>query len=481
MRQNGQIGKLVPIAVLLVLAVGFLAVAPDFFKQGSQSIISVSSIDIQNQGQQITAALAVNNYDILYFIPKSNMTQLQPTGSIFQASNDVELDFVPLGTTCRVPLVKNTYYVLGIVPVEYWVPVSPYTKDTEFSVTLKRTAGSLASLLGLQTVGTRTFNASSPPTVSFTTSDSGNVLVSNLGNLDNGPGCPDTSTVAVLNDNGKPELLDKSSLTQALASFSTTNILTIFSALRNISAPSGYAFCPALTSCPSGITSLTFNSIEYTLPRGSGTALITASMNAAFVGGVLVAPPQGKPQLVSISIANPNVFEGQTTAMTVTVKNVGTSQDTFRVTPTSQGSVSISPAFDNVSPLAGQTATDTFTLSGFRAGQDTVTVTVSSLSTGALVSGTSQVSVHAAGTAPPTPGPIQISPPVNVTPIPSTPIPSTPTPLVCSFPSKLAQTNEPIFFGLLGNATTQSCQLDSGLLLLALFIPMGFAVFFMKR
>ena len=86
------------------------------------------------------------------------------------------------------------------------------------------------------------------------------------------------------------------------------------------------------------------------LPKGSSVANISIQADAKFVDTVVIQKPNGQPQLSFIINKTSNAWKtGESAIITATIKNTGTTSDTFRIIPSSGNGLI------NFNPLAQET------------------------------------------------------------------------------------------------------------------------------
>lgn len=378
-------------AILLAVVLVIVSGLANF---GSQSIVSVSNIDIVNGGEVVQAELAVNQFDTVWFIPQDRV-KLASSGVFADVTKDVKVEVQPEGVFCTVPM-RQTSVTNGIITVPYYESLGSYSKDVITTVKVSR--ANFASGLYDEIVGQTSFNACkigncegpTTNTVTYNTIDLGEVKVENLGNLDGGLQCPDAGEVAVVRDNqGKWIPIDKDDLIFDVRNESNClggNIGACIDFIANAGYkfPDGHSDCPVNTTCESGFNVVSNVQLIYQLPTNSSVSLVTVNMNKEFIGAVLFQPPQVHPQIVSTNLTPNTPKTGEQGAFTVNVKNTGDT-GTVRVTVWSQNSKSsISPSESTRTITGGgaQTVTYTFQVNSILEGSERLQVLAEGIGSG---------------------------------------------------------------------------------------------------
>jgi hypothetical protein len=362
---------LVGVLILLILFVNLSGLSLP-----AQSIISVSNISVQGRGEFVQAVIAVNNmYESTFFIPKQYMTSTLDDGSTFQAQKDVEVKFYPEQPTCTVPLRTETKNLFGLFNYTYYVEASEKSKQVPFSYKIFR--GGIEAHTGR-------FNTAETASINHMTSNLGEINITNLGMLDNGPQCPTNSFAIIETDTGL-KIVDKAQLESTLNNmtyidaFACVNVLDLPATLKCVSnwfivtqgttaKPSGYIVyenCSPGQTITNGVCEnrLTTNNFTYYLRNNSATPLVTVNMNRKFVDGVIFAAPNADIDIVDAWFENVTSLFGQNNKLFVKVKNTGITGDVIRITPTSSGNNSnISPSTVALEVNTNQERTGVFTI-----------------------------------------------------------------------------------------------------------------------
>ena len=505
--------------VLLILSVLILASGGLVFslmKTGNinplnpQSIISISQITFDDASQKWVSALSLNAAgESLRFYKDQTFNYTKPDGTKFTGSADVILAFTPLQPKCNYNLAYKVYpvktlfglWTLNEIPYlelqGVGVLSSPYIVRVDKDSQTLETKNFDASLLGASKVSLV----------------NGNVQIDNLGSLSKGMVCPD-STGAVL----VPTISNGGITSWNLASASSfdnykNQLTSLVNNPLSLSQLSTFLSTPSLNK-PSAFYGLTSNigtisqgstKLIVDFPRGSSPASIIITVDKTFANTIVYSPPKEKPE-VSLSFNRQAINQGESATLTVSIKNVGTTAGSFQTLPsTSSGILSFNPqGQDSPSINAGSTGSVNYNVSSIGSGLATVCITVIGKGSGLTAQACSNLTVNATNLPPvPPPQPVAVcgdgtcagnetyyncpSDCANPNPqnaicgngkcefgeqvtcpsdcyVAPTPQP-TPT-LTCSFPFVLTQANQPILYGLLGTATTTSCQLDQNLVLL---------------
>lgn len=342
-----------------------------------QSIVSVSNISVLDKGEFVQANIVVNNaFESVYFIPKSYMSTTLPDGSVFEARKDVELSFKPEPITCDITLKPVSRSIAGLYDYTYYVASNTtYFKNVPFSYVIERSG---------ELVKEGVIDTADADSISFTTSDLGEINITKLGSLSSGYVCPSADSFAVIDTSNGLRVVSKSELEYRLLNLELTKVgacfdnpLTAIScigdllAISGVPAPSGYRvntttpYCPPNTSCLplNGVyeDTLNTNKINYYLPPGSAYQSIVVNMNKQFVDGIVFSAPATDIEIVDVWLDISSLDFGQKTNLFVKIKNIGDTGDTVRVTPTTNPlNVSISPITYPLEINSGETKTAVF-------------------------------------------------------------------------------------------------------------------------
>lgn len=387
-------------AVLGLALIVVLVLAIQFNVFQTQSIVSVSNINVSGAGEVIQAVLAVNQFDKIWFIQQQDV-KTASAGLFKDVEKDVRVEVSPEGIFCNINLQPDSITTnFGLTKIIYWKSIGSYSKDVVTRVKVQR--ANFASGIYDESVGEVTFNScagdgatfscegATQTSVSFNTGDLGTIDIEDLGSLDNGGNCPDAGEFAVIQTSNGFKVVDKDDWINDVQSTSFIqclgNLLLCMDNFFNAGEfdfPDGHIECPPFTSCPTGFTENINNSnLSYKLDSGGATELITVRMNKEFIGAVVYEPAIVQPFIQSVNINPSKPVTGQQATLSVVIGNNGDT-GTIRVAPVSTNGLSTVSPFDQTKSVSsGSPVTYNFIVTAIVGGGENFSILAEGIGTG---------------------------------------------------------------------------------------------------
>lgn len=354
------------------------------FGVGTQSIVAASNVQFDDGTQKIIAALVVDNQDTSTFLKARDFNVGDKT---FSMQKSIKIRTTPFEPFCLANLNYKEKKV-GFWPVEKtfaYYEVGQFEKHVPYrlSVTKMNAEGTFAEeIFPEKTIDVA---ASAAPNVIAGCGDGGQVVVRNLGVLEQGIFCPTSPAVIVQKSDGEWEVASAIFFQNSLQdiqnnwdniwpSLGDSNFLTAFSSgQRYLSAqyfddlPSPATYdqqCPS-AKCDVNLAQIQGGQLNYGLKIGAGSPFVTFEVDGVCADMVVFEKKKGTPQL-AIAFEGDLVTQMDVTPLRVTVTNIGSTSDAFRLRPFSpDGLMQSAGSFDTAVLQVGDSATKVFQIKAF--------------------------------------------------------------------------------------------------------------------
>jgi len=369
------------IGIVILLASGILPF-------GAQTVISQGEISYNDNTQTYAVTAVVTSSDNLITIPTSSLNKPG------QVESDKRLDIFLSNDRvwCEYNLTPRTD---GLIT---WFEVGSPLRRVDYSLQMSEAIGDDISTLRDFPVIQRTIGFGSGDPASFTANDvitdfdgQGQMRINQIGQLPQGLNCPEASNAAIVElGDGTKKLVARDEL-QFLVNgnpicfgvwplqFCFDNPLNLLEFLATNDLPPPPTWDQAEDFFVRGST----GNLEADLPTGSTSAVVQLEFDREFVEGVTVVIRAGQPDITNFSPNRIELETGQTTNLSVAVRNSSGSADTFIVTPQQQAGYNVSPVSVQTNNLSvGSSDTVNFTITATAPVDTLMTVTANSLGTG---------------------------------------------------------------------------------------------------